>query len=160
MSDVTPSYTHLYYERWVCWDGCWTAGPHDCYELAACPVTRITPKRIYFRGADNGAKYLREREWFVSRREIEGAGDVVGQLLSGGGVYHRGLRQVLHLEPPQTRNRGAQELRKLIAADDPDGKSVAELRKEAADLHPDRGGDPEAFRAAYARYARAKAVAR
>jgi predicted Zn-dependent protease len=38
-------------------------------------------------------------------------------------------------------------------------EAVAALRREAADLHPDRGGDPDAFRAAYARYARAKAVA-
>jgi hypothetical protein len=157
MPELTPQYTHLYYLRWVCWDSC-QPGPHDCYELAACPVTRITAKRVYFHGADNGAKWLREREWFVSRREIEGGGNVVGQVLSNGGVYHRALRQILHLEPPPRRESMA--FRRLAAEMDPNGgKSVAELRKEAADLHPDRGGDPEAFRLAYARYARAKAVA-
>jgi hypothetical protein len=157
---LTPEYTHLYYEYWACWDGCWTADPgHECYEVLACPVTRVTAKRIYFRGADNGPKYRRDREWFVSRRDIEGPGDVVGQLLSNGGVYHRGMRQILHLEPPPKRESLA--FRRLVAATAANGgKSVAELRKEAADLHPDRGGDPDQFRAAHARYTAAKAATR
>ena len=155
---LAPQYTHLYYLRWVCWQDC-RPEPHDCYELAACPVTRVTAKRIYFRGADNGAKWLREREWFVSRREIEGTGNPVGQLLAGGGVYHRALRQVLHLTPPERPTLG-QQLRKFIESEGAEQKSVAELRKEAADLHPDRGGDPEAFRIAYARYTHAKAATR
>ncbi len=147
---LTPEYTHLYYEYWACWDGCWTADPgHECYEVLACPVTRVTAKRIYFRGADNGPKYRRDREWFVSRRDIEGPGDVVGQLLSNGGVYHRGMRQILHLEPPVRR--------KFAPVDE---KTIAALRKEAADLHPDRGGDPDQFRAAHARYTAAKAARR
>ena len=35
--NVTPQYTHLYYEHWVCWDGC-PDGPHDCYEVRACEL--------------------------------------------------------------------------------------------------------------------------
>lgn len=132
--ELTPQYTHLYYERHLCWDGCWTFGNHDCYEVMACPVTRVTAKRIYFRGSDSGPKYLRDREWFVNRADME------------RGVYHRGFGTVLHLEPPQRESRRVQ--------------SVSELRREAAELHPDRGGDPAAFRAAYARYARAKAATR
>ena len=22
-TDIAPQYTHLYYEYWACWDGCW-----------------------------------------------------------------------------------------------------------------------------------------
>jgi hypothetical protein len=161
MTELTPQCTHLYYEHWRCWDWHVCDDGQGCYEVRACPVTRVTAKRIYFRGADNGPKSLRDREWFVSRRDIEGAGDVVGQLLAGGGVYHRGLRQVLHLHPPQRSvGTAARQLRPIIEADRDSEKSVAELRREAAEAHPDRGGDPAAFRAAYARYARAKAVAR
>lgn len=150
-------YTHLFYEQWKCWDGCWTAGPHDCYVIMACPVTRITAKRIYFRGADDGPRQERETEMYIDRALIERGGDLVGQLLSNGGVYHRRLRQILHLEPPQKRE--SRTFRRLVSSDSPT-KSVGELRKEAADLHPDRGGDAAAFRVAYARYARAKASAR
>jgi hypothetical protein len=154
---LTQQYTHLYYEHWKCWDGCFNAEPHDCYAVMACPVTRVTAKRIYFRGADDGAKWRRESEMYINRAAIEQGGDAVGRLLSNGGVYHRMMRVVLHLEPPQ---RESDSLRRVIKATarTPD-KPVAELRREAADLHPDRGGDPDAFRAAYARYARAKAVA-
>ena len=154
---LTQQYTHLYYEHWKCWDGCFNAESHDCYAVMACPVTRVTAKRLYFRGADDGAKWRRESEMYINRAAIEQGGDAVGRLLSNGGVYHRMMRVVLHLEPPQ---RESDSLRRVIKATarTPD-KPVAALRREAADLHPDRGGDPDAFRAAYARYARAKAVA-
>jgi hypothetical protein len=36
------------------------------------------------------------------------------------------------------------------------GPSLAQLRRAAADAHPDRGGDPEQFRAAHAAYVEAK----
>lgn len=153
-----PIYCNLYYEYWACWDGCWTTEPHDCYIVRACPVTRVTPKRIYFRGAADGMKSLRGREMYIDPAAIEQGGDAVGRLLSNGGVYHCALRAVLHLEPPQ---REPQALHRVIAATAPNGgKSVAELRREAADLHPDRGGDPDKFRAAHARYMAAKRVSR
>jgi hypothetical protein len=152
---IAPQYTHLYYEWNKCWDGCWAVGTHDCYEVRACPVTRVTAKRIYFRGAENGPKYLRDKEWFIDRAAIERGGDIIGQTLSNGGVYHRRIGAVLHLEPPE---RESAIVQRLVATPN-DGKSVAELRKEAADLHPDRGGDAAQFRKAYARYATAKARA-
>lgn len=134
MSELALKYTHLYYERYRCSDYC-SFNPHDCYEVMACPVTRVTAKRIYFRGADNGTKYLRETEFLVDRVEIE----------ANGFAYSRRMRQTLHLEPLATHPRL-------------DEKQVAELRKEAADAHPDRGGDPEEFRTAYARYAAARKI--
>ena len=44
--------------------------------------------------------------------------------------------------------------------DDDESKTVARLRREMADAHPDAGGDPVAFREAHARYTAAKARAR
>ncbi|MEI7717925.1 MAG: hypothetical protein WCI78_17875, partial [Mycobacterium sp.] len=77
---VTPKYTHVYYEYHACWDGCFTGTDHECYEMRACPVTRTTAKRIYFRGADNGPKWDQDREMYVDRAAIE----------RDGSVYHRG----------------------------------------------------------------------
>ena len=34
--------------------------------------------------------------------------------------------------------------------------ALSELRRQAADAHPDRGGDPAEFRVVYARYLAAK----
>jgi hypothetical protein len=160
-SDTTNTgrqYSHLYYEYWKCWEGCWTAEPHDCYAIMACPVTRITAKRIYFRDSADHGLYRCPGEMYIDRAVIERGGDQVGQLLSNGGYYHGRLRQILHLEPPQKRE--SQTFRRLVKCPAGPTKTVPELRKEAADLHPDRGGDPAAFRVAYARYARAKVVAR
>ena len=140
---ITERPTHLYYQRWACWDGCppredgyGILAGHDCYEIVACPITRITAKRIYFRDGGPG-KWRGEQEWFVDRAAIEGNGD---------GVYHRRMRETLELQPPELRRYRRRS------------KSVAELRREMADCHPDRGGDPAEFRAARARYAAAKAV--
>jgi hypothetical protein len=117
--------------------------------VVACPITRVTAKRIYFRGGASGLLEYSLREFYIDRAAIERGGDVVGKLLSNGGVYHRGVRQILHLEPPVRREFAPV-----------DEKTIAALRKEAADLHPDRGGDPDQFRAAHARYTAAKAATR
>lgn len=135
-TNLTPQHTHLYYEWWACWDWC-PSGDHDCYVIHACPVTRITAKRIYFRGSPDGPRWLEEQEMFVERAAIERDGD----------IYHRGMREILSLEPPVRRDHRRQS------------KSLAELRREMAKLHPDVGGDPDEFRAAYARYFAAKVVA-
>ncbi len=49
---------------------------------------------------------------------------------------------------------------KTEPTDDDESKSLARLRREMADSHPDAGGDPAAFREAHARYTAAKARAR
>ncbi len=135
-ANLAPQLTHLYYERWKCWDWC-PGGDHDCYEVRACPVTRVTAKRIYFRGSPDGPRWLQEQEMFVDRAAIE----------KDGRIYNRRLREALHLEPP-TRREARQQT-----------KCLAELRREMAELHPDVGGDPDEFRTAHARYIAAKAVA-
>ncbi|MCH9729882.1 MAG: hypothetical protein K0U84_09445 [Actinomycetia bacterium] len=147
MPDLAALPEHLYYTRWVCWDGCppnedlrGILAGHDCYEIVACPITRSTAKRIYFREPvvrlrsgliDHGPEY------FVDRMVIERDGE----------IFHRGLRKSLQLAPPELRSS-------------PPPKSVADLRREMADCHPDRGGDPAEFRRAHARYMAAKAVAK
>lgn len=141
---MTPQYTHLYYQWDRCWDGCWDVidgevrfvgdlPGHTCSEIREMVVTRTTAKRIYF--IDNGNRYD-PVERFVVRAAIEPTGS----------VYHREVRKILHLTSPN-----------LHRYDKP-VESLADLRKAAADLHPDRGGDPAEFRAAYDRYARAKAL--
>jgi hypothetical protein len=117
------------YVWYTCWDTCYGHPGRGCYELRACEVTRVTNKRIYFR--DDIERYS-EREQFVDRATIE----------REGSVYHRGQRQFLYLEPPELHDYRP--------------KSLSELRREMADHHPDRGGDPAEFRVAHARYTAAK----
>lgn len=140
---ITPQYSHVYRLRYRCWDHCQPFGhAGSCYEVLGFPVTRVTAKRIYFweshhrdhpRHPDYGCEH------FVNRADIGPTGE----------VWHRAVCSRLFLAPPPLP-----DLQRV------DGqKSVAELRREAADLHPDRGGDPAAFRAAHARYLSARAVA-
>lgn len=132
MPELAALPDHLYYTWWTCWDACYGhPGGEGCYEVRKCPITRITKKRIYFQ---SDRHWERDREFFVDRADME----------REGSVYHRHLRQLLSLEMPKL-----QVYRR---------KSVAELRREMADCHPDRGGDPAEFRKAHARYAAAKAV--
>jgi hypothetical protein len=104
--------------------------------VRAMPVTRVTAKRIYFRGGDDGPKWIREREFFIPRGDVEQAGE----------IWHQTLHERLYLKPPEPR-------------DNQRSKSVAELRREMAECHPDVGGDPAEFRAAHGRYVAARAVA-
>ena len=64
-------------------------------------------------------------------------------------------------EPPRSEYTAAQ-LREFIAILEREEAppSLADLRAAAAAAHPDRGGDPEEFRVAHARYRAAKEAAR
>ncbi len=133
MTELAAQHRQLYYVWWTCWDACY--GHPDgggCDEIRICEVTRVTKKRIYFRDSC-GSKWRQEQEYFVDRATIEREGE----------VYHRGVRQLLYLNPP-----------KLPDYHRP--KPLTELRREMADCHPDRGGSAAEFRAAHARYAAAK----
>jgi hypothetical protein len=135
-TEVAAAPKHLYYVHWTCADGCWPPHPgRECFVLRQCEITRITACRIYFQESADAPLHRREREWFISRIAIE----------LGGVVWHRALQTTLYLEPPELR-----------ACRKP--KTVTQLRREMAALHPDRGGDPAEFRAAHARYVAAKAV--
>jgi hypothetical protein len=143
-ANITPQYTHLYYTWYRCWDGCppnsdgrGILAGHSCYEVVACPVTRITAKRIYFTTHGSTSR-INAREHFVDRAAIERDGD----------AYHREIGERLMLNPPTGNDRLQQPT------------VIAELRREMANCHPDVGGDPAEFRVAYARYAAAKAVSR
>ena len=131
--------THLYESYWRCWDGCNTTKPHECEEIIAHPVTRVTAKRIYFhrigptRLDGSPGRRWDDREHFVERARIE----------VDGRVWHRGTRKFLHLKPP------------VLPVITP-ANTAADLRREMAALHPDRGGDPADFRAAHARYVAAR----
>jgi hypothetical protein len=134
MTAIEAAYTKLFYERWDCWDSC-RPGPHECYSVRSYPVTKVTPKRIYFDSAGRWDPDIH----FVDRSSIE----------RGGSIYHRELRERLYLTDTQLK------LRRLR----PSKPSVGELRRKAADSHPDRGGDPAEFRAAYQEYERARSNA-
>jgi hypothetical protein len=135
-TEVAKKYTHLYYEWHRCWDYC-PPEPHDCWEVYSFPVSRVTEKRIYFQRLHRAnGRVLSEH--FISRAAIEPTGE----------AYHREVREILHLNRPEPRTYAGP------------GKSLAELRREVADLHPDRGGDPAAFREAHTRYMKAKAATR
>ncbi|MCG0061687.1 hypothetical protein L0F81_00035 [Streptomyces tricolor] len=109
------------------WDANWDEGPLGNYQILAHPITKKTPKRIYF-------VFLNQRRTsFVDRQKIEAAGE----------VYHGYTMRRLHLTPPEIPDREKKP-------------SLPELRKAMADAHPDRGGSDEAFIAARRRYEAAR----
>jgi hypothetical protein len=135
MTDIEAAYTELFYEHWDCWDSC-PPGPHECNSIRSYPVTKVTPKRIYFDANPHRGRIDDPDIHFVDRPIIE----------RDGSTYHRKLYKTLHLTDTQLK------LRRLR----PPKPSVNELRRKVADAHPDRGGDPAEFRAAYREYERAK----
>ena len=113
------------------WDANWDDGPLGNYQVLAHPVTKKTPKRIYFMYSTGG-----HRTGFVDRQKIEAEGE----------VYHGYTLRRLHLAPPEIPHQ-------------PKRASLAELKQAMADAHPDRGGTDEAFIAARQRYEQARAKA-
>ena len=110
------------------WDANWDDGPLGNYQVLAHPITKKTPKRIYF-SYSTGV----HRAGYVDRQKIEADGE----------IYHGYTMRRLHLAPPEIPSR-------------PKPPSLPELRKAMADAHPDRGGSDAEFIAARARYERAR----
>ena len=120
---TSPAAAEYLYELW---DANWDDGPLGNYQVLAHPITKKTPKRIYFtRGGHRAA--------FVDRQRIEADGE----------IFYRPIARTLYLTPPEIPDR-------------PKPPSLTELRKAMADAHPDRGGSNEAFIAARQRYERAR----
>ncbi|WP_327162075.1 hypothetical protein [Streptomyces zaomyceticus] len=116
---ASPAPIEFLYELW---DANWDDGPLGNYQILQHPITKKTPKRIYF-ALSHG------RAGFVDRQSIEANGE----------VWHRPLGRRLYLTPPEIPHR-------------PKATSLPELRKAMADAHPDRGGTDAAFIAARTRY--------
>lgn len=129
MSDVTTRIEALYYLWDACWDQCpHPPRPHSCTVVRELPVTRVTAKRVYFKGMTR-----MQKELFVDRATLE----------REGSISHRRISPMLYLERPDLPEPYRPP-------------SLAELRREMAEAHPDVGGDAEAFREARARYVGAK----
>lgn len=118
-----PATTEYLYELW---DANWDDGPLGNYKIRRHPITKKTPRRIYF-------TYLNGRTGYVDRQRIEAAGE----------IYHGQTLRRLHLTPPEVPSR-------------PKPPSLPELRAAMAAAHPDRGGTNAEFIAARARYERAR----
>jgi len=116
---TTPAAIEYLYELW---DANWDDGPLGNYQILRHPITKKTPKRIYFT-LTNG------RSGFVDRQQIEADGE----------IYHGYTLRRLHLTEPEIPTR-------------PKPQSLAELKAAMAAAHPDRGGTDEAFIAARKRY--------
>jgi hypothetical protein len=101
-------------------------------EVKLFRITKRTPKRVFFDAGRGRAKS-------VDREQLEREGRVWVREFGGYSVY---------------ANRADAEPTPREATED----KIRRLRVEAAALHPDRGGDPIEFRAAYARYQRAAAT--
>ncbi|MFB7867406.1 hypothetical protein [Streptomyces sp. NPDC056069] len=112
------------------WDANWDDGPLGNYTILEHPITKKTPKRIYFTYSTGV-----HRAGYVDRQKIEADGE----------IYHGYTMRRLHLAPPEIPQQAKRP-------------SVADLRKAMADAHPDRGGTDEAFIAARARYERARST--
>lgn len=120
----------------------------DEYEIehpvvVSFPVTRKTAKRVYyarrsFVRVEGGPEEIDER--YVDRQRLE----TDGKATRASGWYEADF--TVYAEPP--------ELNQQPTAAPP--ADVKALRRAMADAHPDRGGDPDAFMAAQARYERAK----
>ena len=108
--------------------------PQDHWDghLIEYPITRRTPKRVYYEE--------RGRERFVNRQELEEDGEA--------STGRRWWQSHLYAVKPPMPDRWALRERDLKA-----------LKVEMAELHPDRGGDPAAFREAHRRYERARVAA-
>lgn len=119
MSATTPAAIEFLYELW---DANWDDGPLGNWQVLRHPITRKTPKRIYFT-LTNG------RTGYVDRQKIEADGE----------IYHGYTLRRLHLTEPEIPTRHQPQ-------------SLAELKAAMAAAHPDRGGTDEAFIAARRRY--------
>ncbi|MFE0845313.1 hypothetical protein [Streptomyces rochei] len=109
------------------WDANWDDGPLGNYRVLRHEITRKTPKRIYFTRGGS-------RPAFVDRQRIEANGE----------IFYRPIARTLYLAPPEIPHQ-------------PKRASLAELKQQMANAHPDRGGTDEAFIAARQRYEVAKA---
>jgi hypothetical protein len=143
--DTTQQSGEFLYSLWnKCWDGCWDSGEyphgvapdHQCHVVQTWPITKRTAKRIYFHGGAWCSRQDRERTSFIE----------IDRFAEDGSAYHRNLRERLYLSPPE------------IQSHRPQRKSTAELKREMADAHPDRGGNREEFERARDRYLSAKRV--
>lgn len=126
MSTVTIRIDALYYLWDACWDGC----PYPA-RPHSCTVVRELPVTKVTAKRIYFQKW--DRTYFVDRATLE----------REGSISHRRISPMLYLEPPE-----------LPEPERP--PSLAELRRNMAEAHPDVGGDPEAFREARARYVAAK----
>lgn len=126
MTTTAPVAAEFLYELW---DANWDDGPLGNYQVLAHPITKKTPKRIYFTYSTGG-----HRAGYVDRQRIE----------TDGEIYHGYTLRRLYLAPPEIPTR-------------PKPTSLPELKAAMADAHPDRGGSDAEFIAARQRYERAKA---
>lgn len=119
--------THLYGIRAGHHDG--TGAWHPA-RVVAFPVTRVTPRRIYYR--PDGPECVGER--FVDRRILERDGRVTRR---SGRWWETDL--TVHLHPPEVPER-------------PPHRDLVALRAAMIAAHPDRGGSHEAFLSARREY--------
>ncbi|MFB7171106.1 WhiB family transcriptional regulator [Streptomyces sp. NPDC056254] len=119
---AVPAPVEYLYELW---DANWDDGPLGNYEIRRHPITKKTNLRIAFTFMGKAS--------YVDRQRIEADGE----------VYHRRLRRLLYLAPPELPTR-------------PEPAALQTLRQAMADAHPDRGGTDTAFMAAHAAYQRAR----
>jgi hypothetical protein len=135
MSTIDRSLVGRYlYNQWGYW-------PDDNREpwrdvIEAWPITKVTAKRVYFTRRFNGRDV---GNGFADRFALERDRTVKV-------TDRHGHRVTLTLDEPAPHNP------------DRPKRSLAELKREMADAHPDRGGDREQFQVARQRYLRAKAV--
>lgn len=106
------------------------------YHLHRIRIVKKTAKRIYYGGnvdEDTGVVNVR----YFDRQKFEADGEIVV------GWHWYSEPYSLHASPPEPR--GATPL-----------TDIRQLRREAAAVHPDRGGSDQEFREKYSRYMRAK----
>jgi len=108
-------------------------------EIVKFPIHRKTARRVYYvrRRTPDGAEL-----GYVDRGELESHGEVICRSRGWWDADY-----MLYKEPPKLDDPPAGE---------PLEDTVRRLRREAAEVHPDRGGDPEEFRLRFARYQRLK----
>ncbi|MFE7097000.1 WhiB family transcriptional regulator [Streptomyces erythrochromogenes] len=119
---AVPASVEYLYELW---DANWDDGPLGNYEIRRHPITKKTNLQIRF-------TYL-GRPSFTDRQRIEADGE----------IYHRRLRRLLYLAPPELPTR-------------PEPADLQALRQAMAAAHPDRGGTDAAFMTAHAAYQQAR----
>ncbi|MCX5285959.1 hypothetical protein [Streptomyces sp. NBC_00198] len=112
------------------WDANWDDGPFGNWQILQHPITKQTARRIYFTYSTGG-----HRAGFVDRQKIEADGE----------IYHGYTLRRLHLQMPEIPTR-------------PKPATLAQLKAEMAEAHPDRGGTEDAFIAARKRYESARAA--
>lgn len=124
--------------------------------VAEIPVVRKTRKRIWFAERDapklgDGWGAERHKLCWIDREEFERTGKAS---IPSSRWYDPGHVAYASKEEAERKLR--------LFRPEADPATVAEIRRlraEAANAHPDRGGSSEEFRAAYARYERAKRAA-